>query len=280
VVSRQDENNDADSVGSWLQNARESRGESLDEVSRVTRIGKGYLIAIEQGEMHKLPSEAYAKGFVRLYATHLGLSGDEAVARLSGVQAPVAGNQSESVPRPAAVVGTKDAPGRSGFRRWGIPLTLLFFLIVSALILRQRDDEPKPPPVAVPVVQPQPSPGAQITPQPASPTGEPVSPQPPAVESSDTAASATESIQTGGIILRLKAVQTGKLHITIDGAVSQEYDLNVGDLVEWKAEKMFLLDLDNAGSVEGELNGRPLQPFGEQGRAAHLVIRADGIHNE
>jgi len=279
VVSRLEENSEVHSVGSWLQSARESRGESLDDASRVTRIGKGYLIAIEQGEMHKLPSEAYAKGFIRLYATHLGLSGDEAVARLHGVQAPATGNQGENVLRSADVVGTGKVPGNNGYRRWGIPLTLLFFLLVSAFILRQKSDDPKPL-VAVPVVPPQPSPRVEISSPATVPAGEPVNPPLPPVETTDTTAPAMESIQTGGIILRLKAVQTGKLHITIDGAVSQEYDLNVGDLVEWKAEKMFLLDLDNAGSVEGDLNGRPLKPLGEQGRAAHLVIRADGIHNE
>jgi hypothetical protein len=68
--------------------------------------------------------------------------------------------------------------------------------------------------------------------------------------------------------------------MTIDGVASQEYGLNVGDLMEWKAEKMFLLELDNAGSVEGDLNGRPLQPFGELGRAVHLVISAEGVRQE
>lgn len=276
VVSRLDENSEVHSVGSWLQSARESRGESLDDASRVTRIGKGYLIAIEQGELHKLPSEAYVKGFIRLYATHLGLSGDEAVARLSGVQASATGNAGENVPRSADVIGSEGIPGNNGYRRWAIPLTLLFFLLVSALILRQKRYDPGPL-VAVPS---KPSPGAQVSPPSVSPAGQPVNPPLPPVETTDTTPSAAESVQSGGIILRLKAVQTGKLHITIDGAVSQEYDLNVGDLVEWKAEKMFLLELDNAGSVEGDLNGRPLQPFGEQGRAAHLVIRADGIHNE
>ncbi len=278
-MSSPDDNIEVHSVGSWLQSVRESRGESLDEVSRVTRIGKNYLIAIEEGELHKLPSEAYAKGFIRLYATHLGLSGDEAVTRLSGVQAPAAGTQSENKTRPTAVDEAKGLPGRSGYRRWGIPLTLLFFLVVSALILRQRGDEPGQP-AAVPVVPQQPSPGIGTTPQVAPPAGAPLPAPPPSVESGDTTVPATEPVQAGGIVLRLKAVQTGKLHITIDGAISQEYDLNVGDLVEWKAEKMFLLDLDNAGSVEVELNGKPLKPLGEQGSAAHLVIRADGIHHE
>jgi len=275
VVARVDEISESGSLGDWLQSARLSRGESLDDVSRITRIGKSYLEAIEQGELHKLPSEAYAKGFIRLYATHLGLSGDEAVARLQGDAEPAAGKPAESAPLSDVSPGKV---GSRGYRRWGIPVTLLFFLIVISLIPRQKNHMPVP---QAPAVVPVPQPGTgQILPavSPVPAGGQPGTAAPPTA--AEAPAPAADAVQPGGIILRLKAVQTGKLHITIDGAVSQEYDLNVGDLVEWKAESMFLLDLDNAGSVEAELNGKALKPFGEQGRAAHLVIRADGVHQE
>jgi len=276
VVARVDEISESGSLGDWLQSARLSRGESLDDVARITRIGKSYLEAIEQGELHKLPSEAYAKGFIRLYATHLGLSGDEAVARLQGGVEPVAGKLDEPAPRTA--VSSAKGGGR-GYRRWVIPVTLLFFLIVISLIPRQKNRLPEP---KAPVADvPGPQPGAEqslpaASPIPAGGQSAPA-PPPPAAEAP---APASDAVQSGGIILRLKAVQPGKLHITIDGAVSQEYDLNVGDLVEWKAASTLLLDLDNAGSVEAELNGKALKPFGEQGRAAHLVVRADGVHQE
>jgi hypothetical protein len=39
-----------------------------------------------------------------------------------------------------------------------------------------------------------------------------------------------------------------------------------------------MLDMDNATSVEGELNGVKLDPFGEPGSAAHLRLEADGVH--
>jgi len=94
------------------------------------------------------------------------------------------------------------------------------------------------------------------------------------------AASTGDGLAEDGIILRLKAVRDGRLHITIDGAVSQEYDLVAGDIVEWKAEKAFLLDVENAASVEGELNGVPLKPFGGQGQPAHMLISRDGVRKE
>ena len=66
-------------VGAWLKAAREMKGESLNDISLVTRIGKSYLEAIEDGLLAKLPSTAYTRGFIRLYAAHLGLSPDEAI---------------------------------------------------------------------------------------------------------------------------------------------------------------------------------------------------------
>src|SRR5262245_1485124 len=81
-TTAQAENSGIKAVGTWLKEARESRGESLNDISRVTRIGKHYLEAIEDGLPAKLPSSAYTRGFIRLYASHLGLSPDEALSIL------------------------------------------------------------------------------------------------------------------------------------------------------------------------------------------------------
>ncbi|NJD91250.1 MAG: DUF4115 domain-containing protein [Geobacter sp.] len=80
-----------------------------------------------------------------------------------------------------------------------------------------------------------------------------------------------------GPVLRLKAVRDAKMHITIDSAVSQEYNLIAGDIVEWKADKSFQIDLDNAAAVEAELDGKQLPSFGDAGKAAHLVITRSGV---
>jgi hypothetical protein len=103
---------------------------------------------------------------------------------------------------------------------------------------------------------------------------------PPTNEPSPSPPSQLKQGENQGIVLRLKAVSDGKIHITIDGSVSQEYDLVNGDLVEWKAENTFILDLENAASVEGELDGVKMPPFGEAGRASHLVLKNGGIHKE
>jgi len=76
-------------VAAWLKATREERGETIDDVARVTRIGKNYLEAIEAGDLCKLPSQAYTRGFIRLYASHLGLSSEQATVMMNaGPTAP------------------------------------------------------------------------------------------------------------------------------------------------------------------------------------------------
>lgn len=68
-------------VGILLRRAREAQNEDLRVAATHLRIRAGYLRAIEDGRFDELPSGAYALGFVRAYAIHLGLDGDKLVRR-------------------------------------------------------------------------------------------------------------------------------------------------------------------------------------------------------
>jgi cytoskeletal protein RodZ len=67
-------------LGQRLHTLRLQRKQSLEEVAHEIRIKASFLAAIERGEYNKLPSPAYAHGFVRNYATYLGLSRAEFTA--------------------------------------------------------------------------------------------------------------------------------------------------------------------------------------------------------
>lgn len=58
-------------ISELLKDEREKQGLKLEDIARSTRIKKGYLVAIEEGRFHDLPSEAYALGFVKNYAGFL-----------------------------------------------------------------------------------------------------------------------------------------------------------------------------------------------------------------
>ncbi|MFQ5729375.1 MAG: helix-turn-helix domain-containing protein [Waddliaceae bacterium] len=62
--------------GETLKQKRKERSLSLKEVENATSIRMNYLRAIENGDFNKLISPVYAQGFIRQYASFLGLDGE------------------------------------------------------------------------------------------------------------------------------------------------------------------------------------------------------------
>ena len=88
-------------VAKMLREAREGKGEEISQISERLRIRAAYLQAIEEGRCRDLPGDAYAIGFVRAYAYHLGLDGEETVRRFKK-EASVSGKTTSLVfPIPA-----------------------------------------------------------------------------------------------------------------------------------------------------------------------------------
>lgn len=67
-------------IGQRFREERLGRGLTLEDVAKATKIRESFLLAIEKGEYKKLPSSAYAQGFVRNYAEYLGFSKREFLA--------------------------------------------------------------------------------------------------------------------------------------------------------------------------------------------------------
>jgi len=70
------------SVGSRLRDARETRGLSLEDIAQITKISRSHLDAIENDNFQVLPAPAFARGFVRSYASAVGLDPNEMVRAL------------------------------------------------------------------------------------------------------------------------------------------------------------------------------------------------------
>jgi cytoskeleton protein RodZ len=69
-------------VGARLRQVRLERGEDLDTVAQYLRIRPAYLSCIEEGDLSTLPGRTYALGFLRSYADHLGLDGQDLVTQI------------------------------------------------------------------------------------------------------------------------------------------------------------------------------------------------------
>ncbi|MGI6639500.1 MAG: helix-turn-helix domain-containing protein [Desulfobulbus sp.] len=68
-------------AGAILQQAREERGLSLQDVVTATKISVNNLQAIETADYERLPADLYIRGFIRMYAEFLGLEGRELAER-------------------------------------------------------------------------------------------------------------------------------------------------------------------------------------------------------
>jgi cytoskeleton protein RodZ len=71
-------------IGGELRAARERLGWDVDAVAEALRLKPAFIRAIEQGDLAGLPAPAYTVGFVRTYATALGLDPNEAIRRFRG----------------------------------------------------------------------------------------------------------------------------------------------------------------------------------------------------
>lgn len=69
------------SVGSLLRQARLAQKGKLPEISENLRISHEHLKALEEDDVNGLPGLAYAVGFIRSYADHLGLDAEVLIAQ-------------------------------------------------------------------------------------------------------------------------------------------------------------------------------------------------------
>jgi cytoskeletal protein RodZ len=119
-------------VGNNLREARGRRKLSLEEVEATTKIRGRYLQAIEDEDWDQLPSDTYARAFIRTYAALVGLDGD----RLAEEQRQTRGaaRPGERLPR----VDPKPRPVTRSRRRHRVPPRLVtaavLALVVAALL--------------------------------------------------------------------------------------------------------------------------------------------------
>lgn len=78
MVAFQQKDLDDRSIGEALRAAREERGESVEDVERLTHVGKKFVHALESNDLKKLPEPVYAKKFVKALAKHYGIDPEAA----------------------------------------------------------------------------------------------------------------------------------------------------------------------------------------------------------
>lgn len=228
------------SFGVWLRRQREARQISLREVADRTKISLRYLEAMEEDRFDVLPAPVFAKGFLREYARYVGLSPDEVVNHYLAVQQPQEGEDLEET-MIGKVVKAAKAERKARTRSWGYAV----FVVLAALALlglvwlfshlsqkRSEDSAASapPPPIAAP---PTDTAKAAALPAPAEAPKAPLE-------------------------VTLDFTDRCWVNALVDGKTRIEEERVQGESMPIFAQESVQLTLGNAGGVEIQVNGRPI----------------------
>ncbi|HJW41129.1 MAG TPA: RodZ domain-containing protein [Rhizomicrobium sp.] len=152
-----------ETVGQDLRAARLRRGDDLATVSKVLKIRKDHLEAIEEDRLEQLPGRTYAVGFVRSYADYLGLDTAQCLERF---KAEIAG-RSDSDNVPAVTVIDEDEHRRLP-QGWIIIAAVIVALMIygAYYVLTSTSSMTAEPVAAPPSQQVAPKPVARVLPPP------------------------------------------------------------------------------------------------------------------
>ena len=75
-----------ESYGALLKKAREEKKLDISDVERETSITRHYLEALENEDVSAFPGEPYLVGFLKNYATYLGLNGNDIIKLYHAIQ--------------------------------------------------------------------------------------------------------------------------------------------------------------------------------------------------
>jgi len=243
------------SFGRYLQTFRIESEKSLEDVSKETKIGVRYLIAIENEQLDRLPQEVFVKGFLRSYSRVVHADGNEAVRRYLACIG-TAGNAAKPENE------TKNTDFRFWKRIFLLSGIFLFIIIISVSSVSFISDKSES--------------GHKTDRSGKTDNRRTLTKENGNTDRGSEDKSKINLTDSGKIAeelsLEISAVKDTWMKVIIDGQNPREYLLNSGDLLELKASKGYNLLVGDAGAIKLNVNGRALDIPRESGRAANIQI--------
>ena len=296
TLDQEDEAPRAPRAGADLRAARERVGWSLSQMAEALRIRYQYLEALEEGRIAELPGKAYALGFMRTYATALGLDSNEIARRFKAEAGEVDQKTVLTFPMPVpergvpagavVLLGVLLAVGvYAGWYRLSgegrLPAETSTAIPAKLAPLAQQAVPPLVPPAPVAVVQatiaPPPTPAALA--QPTTPPGVTVATAPP----SEPTISPTQAAAAPAPLPAPTAVEPDQSRIVLranadawvqvrdrTGSILLNRILHAGDTWEVPPRANLLMTTGNAGGTDLLVDGVIAPSLGGNG-----VVRRD-----
>jgi hypothetical protein len=224
------------SIGAWVNEARESAGLSIDEVSERTRIRKTVIEEIEHDNFAHCGGNVYAKGHLRSIGSAVGADPTPWVAefeRQYGTPAPSATEVFESeTSRPIRI--------RRGVN-WSAIMAAALVIAVGLVVLQVTTSSDEPTRERVTVADPEPTPTDTPTDQPSEDPNQ-VAQAPP-----------------DQVVVRMDALPGELSWVSVtrsDGSVIYEGDISNGQSKTFRDDKRISVLTGCASSIELTVNGQ------------------------
>jgi len=262
-----------ETLGEYLKSKREARDITLEEIAKATRIRKAILEAIESNKHDILPPRVFTQGFLRSYASYLGLDESDVVKRYQETLEEVeAKNDEEEIAsqKPPKKVLT---PARI------IVLSIIFIVALAFWFFKSPLEKEKISPLkdiqekaTTKLVEPSPVTESDTLEE---ESGEDMiglkeeSGLPAEDEDSETKPEGTE---TEPMVLRIIATEGTWVKFQLDQDEPFEILLRAGESFRAEANEKFNLRIGNAGGVKLFFNEKPLGNPGKPGEVIDLTL--------
>ena len=284
-----------------LKAIRESKGLTLKDIFKITRISVVNLEAIENNDLHLLPAPVYTKTFIKTYAKALGVDSKNILERyakhLESLKKPLPEERTELTARKRTI--------SPPVLIWLIAVLIFCALIFLSFALHDKTEMEISAPVhpiqqtqtAKAVDSPsQEAPSADISKAASNPETAPVATQKtpvspnvaqqrdpsagtvktpvpiPAAAASEDPKRQKAAVSQAQYRLRITAKEPTWLKIVSDQNPPYEIMLKPGDKIDHSAVKFFQIDIGNAGGIDAEFQGKSMGRLGKSGEVIHLNL--------
>ena len=269
-------------VGERLREARERQKVSLHAIAERTNISVRFLDAIEKGQFDKLPGGIFTRGFIRSYASQVGIDPDAVVEQFLSDEPSQRDDDIDQAP--ARTQG--DGPGMATVLMAGLGVIVLALALVYLFKPGWLGLEPAAAPspeVSAPAETPAPPAATDSTPTPAASPGASAGTTPganapmtttsvpPAPAGGPSQESVPESPKSP---LRLVVAPSGRcwVQVTADGQMRVAREVSAGERITVDAAERLQVVVGDAGNFAYELNGRAGKALGRAGQVARATI--------
>jgi len=233
-------------IGNKFRAAREARGIEIDTIARDTKISGRFLQAIERAEFDALPGGIYTRGFIRTYASVLGLDPQEAISEFE----QVAGHHEHEL-----IVRNEARRRQSADRKlYGGAAVALGVLIILFYAFS------RPPAPSVPVNHPADQIAGAAGSVQVAPEARPIEEPPPAP----------------GLTIEMHVIDRTWVSLHVDGR-----DIVIGEILEpgtsrtYTAQDSIHIRVGNAAGLILKVNERQLPALGKAGQVRDLEFTPD-----